>query len=151
MSDGPPPTPSKRQRAKALEDLGIPQDAQFESSLPCIRCFGSALTVASTLIATNPETPIDVPTFGCKFPFINSKKCTNCDKNICIRVPAMMNGNYMDIFSIFKAIDKMLKDGTARFQDAHKLGIAKTTVPDSKESNFHQVQLDYPAQTRSTL
>jgi hypothetical protein len=46
-----------------------------------------------------------------------------------------MNGNYMDIFSMFKAIDKMLKDGAARFQDAHKLGIVKTTVPDSTESN----------------
>nr|RBQ92455.1 hypothetical protein FVER53263_01829 [Fusarium verticillioides] len=50
-------------------------------------------------------------------------------------VPAMMNGNYMDIFSIFKAIDKMLKDRAARFQDAHKLGIVKATVSDSTESN----------------
>ncbi|KAF5592162.1 hypothetical protein FPANT_5468 [Fusarium pseudoanthophilum] len=108
MSDGRPPTPSKRH---------------------------SALTVASTVIATNLEMPIDVPTFGGKFPSINSKKCTNCDKNVCVCVPAMMNGNYLDIFSIFKAIDKMLKDGAARFQDAHKLGIVKATMPDSTESN----------------
>ncbi|KAF5551834.1 hypothetical protein FPHYL_9072 [Fusarium phyllophilum] len=97
MSDGPPPTPSKKQRARALEEQGIAQGVDFESALPCIRCFGSALTVASTLIATTPDIPIDVPTFACKFPFINSKKCTGCEKNLCSRVPAMMNGNYMDI------------------------------------------------------
>ncbi|KAF4496401.1 hypothetical protein FAGAP_7448 [Fusarium agapanthi] len=100
---GPPPTPSKRARAKALEDQRIDEGVEFESVLLCIRCFKSALTVASTSIAAHPEHPIDVPALDCKFPFIDSKN-----------MPAMMNGNYMDIISIFKAAE---------------------TVPDSKESN----------------
>ncbi|KAG5754609.1 hypothetical protein H9Q69_006289 [Fusarium xylarioides] len=123
MSDGPPPTPSKRQRARALEEQGILHD-----------------------------TPIDVPTFACKFPFINSKKCTNCEKNPCSRIPAMMNGNYMDIITIFKAIDKMLKDETVRFQDAYKLGIIKGTVPDSTASNsIKSNSTDYLGQSFEVL
>ncbi|KAF5611169.1 uncharacterized protein FSUBG_2448 [Fusarium subglutinans] len=50
-------------------------------------------------------------------------------------IPAMMNGSYMDIISIFKAISGMLEQGADRFKDAHKLGIFKATVPDSTESN----------------
>ncbi|KAF5254194.1 hypothetical protein FANTH_1076 [Fusarium anthophilum] len=129
---GPPPTPSKRARARALEEQGIPQGVEFQSALPCVQCFKAALSVASTSIAAHPEHPIDVPTFDYKFPFINSKKCKACEENI---IPAMMNGNYMDIISILKAISGMLEQGADRFKDAHKLGIVKATVPDSTQSN----------------
>ncbi|SCO48640.1 uncharacterized protein FFMR_09281 [Fusarium fujikuroi] len=129
MSDeGPPPTPSKRLRAKALEEQGIEQGIEFDSALPCMRCFHAALTAASAIIATSQESPIDVPTFSCKSPYINSKKCISCEKNSCIRIPVMMNGNFLDIISIFKAIDKMLKEGAGRFRDAHKLGIVKALI-----------------------
>ncbi|SCV35889.1 uncharacterized protein FFB14_05784 [Fusarium fujikuroi] len=79
------------------------------------------------------------------FPYTNSKKCMNCDKNIN-RMLAMMNGNYMDIISIFKAAGKMLKDGTDRFQDAHKLGIVKALIKFGQRSevlvNTHALTLD---------
>ncbi|KLO83882.1 uncharacterized protein LW93_667 [Fusarium fujikuroi] len=69
----------------------------------------------------------------------------NCDKNIN-RMLAMMNGNYMDIISIFKAAGKMLKDGTDRFQDAHKLGIVKALIKFGQRSevlvNTHALTLD---------
>ncbi|KAG5783874.1 hypothetical protein H9Q73_002440 [Fusarium xylarioides] len=95
MSDGPPPTPSKRQRARALEEQGILHD---------------------------------------------------------VYIPAMMNGNYMDIITIFKAIDKMLKDETVRFQDAYKLGIIKGTVPDSTASNsIKSNSTDYLGQSFEVL
>lgn len=58
----------------------------------------------------------------------------------------MMNGNYMDIISIFKAAGKMLKDGTDRFQDAHKLGIVKALIKFGQHSevlvNTHALTLD---------
>ncbi|KLP07213.1 uncharacterized protein FFB20_05273 [Fusarium fujikuroi] len=96
-------------------------------------------------IVTLPEQPIDVLTFDCKFPYTNSKKCMNCDKNIN-RILAMMNGNYMDIISIFKAAGKMLKDGTDRFQDTHKLGIVKALIKFGQRSevlvNTHALMLD---------
>ncbi|CVK91199.1 uncharacterized protein FMAN_09345 [Fusarium mangiferae] len=84
---GQPPTPSKRLSAEALENQGIQQGVEFESALPCLRCFNAALTLASNTIATLPGQPIDVPTFDCTFPCINSKKCTNCDKNLSNRMP----------------------------------------------------------------